>query len=64
VDKGRSESDKFGILMTQNYKTGQICIDSIMLESSYFDFLAEEKQKEKDEEDKQDNEEDDGDAGE
>jgi hypothetical protein len=35
VDKARSESDKFGILVSQNYTTGQFCLESIRLSDSY-----------------------------
>lgn len=35
VDKARSEQDKFGILVTQSYKTGQFCLESWRLDDSY-----------------------------
>lgn len=35
VDKARSESDKFGILISQSYKTGQFCLESTRLSDSY-----------------------------
>jgi hypothetical protein len=35
VDKARSESDKFGILVTQSYKTGQFVLESVRLSDSY-----------------------------
>lgn len=43
VGKMRSEEDRFGVLMTQNYKTGQFCIDSTMLHrASYQEMLKAE----------------------
>lgn len=35
VDKGRSEQDKFGVLITQAYATGQFCLESTRLDDSY-----------------------------
>jgi DnaB-like helicase C terminal domain len=35
VDKARSEADKMGVLITQSYRTGQFCIESIRLSDSY-----------------------------
>ena len=35
VDKARSEVDKFGVLITQSYKTGQFCLESTRLSDSY-----------------------------
>ena len=38
VEKGRNEADKFMVLMTQNYKTGQFCLSSTrMLSSRYWE---------------------------
>jgi Straboviridae DNA replication helicase len=44
VDKARSEESKFGILITQNYSTGQFCLESAALEQRYFDYLSDLKQ--------------------
>lgn len=41
VSKARTEQDKFGILITQNYKVGQFVLDSIYLDSKYFQYLEE-----------------------
>lgn len=35
VDKARSEQDKFGVLITQSYKTGQFVLESTRLSDSY-----------------------------
>jgi hypothetical protein len=40
VDKGRSEADKFGVLITQSYKTGQFVLESTRLSDSYADIIA------------------------
>jgi hypothetical protein len=37
VDKARKETDKFGALITQNYKIGQFCLSSMRLNPRYFD---------------------------
>lgn len=39
VAKYRNEEDKFGFLMTQNYKTGQFCVDSRIMDKGYFDLF-------------------------
>lgn len=39
VDAGRSEADKFGVLITQNYKIGQFVIESTRLSDSYADII-------------------------
>jgi hypothetical protein len=41
VSKARSETDKFGALITQSYATGQFCLDSSLLNSEYFAMLKE-----------------------
>ena len=41
VDKVRDEEDKFTVLVTQNYKTGQFVIQSIQLNEKYFDILKD-----------------------
>lgn len=41
VDKARSDSDKFGILIAQNYKLGQFVTDSVMMEADYWDKLRD-----------------------
>lgn len=48
--KARSEEDKFGVLLTQNYKIGQFCLDSHLLDPKYYELL-EELKKDDDEED-------------
>src|SRR5690606_22665850 len=35
VDAARSEADKFGVLITQSYKTGQFALESTRLSDSY-----------------------------
>lgn len=35
VEKGRSEQDKFGVLITQTYKTGQFALESTRLSDAY-----------------------------
>lgn len=35
VDAARSEQDKFGVLISQSYKTGQFCLQSARLSASY-----------------------------
>ena len=39
VSKARTESDKFSLLMTQNYGIGQFCLDSVPLDSRYTDIV-------------------------
>lgn len=39
VDHAKSEADKFGVLVTQNYSIGQYVLDSMPLPDEYFDFL-------------------------
>lgn len=41
VSKGRSEEDRFTILITQSYATGQFCLDSIRMVDSYWDQIRE-----------------------
>ena len=43
VDKARSESDKFGILIAQSYKTGQFCLESTRLSDSYSRLMEQMK---------------------
>jgi hypothetical protein len=42
VDKARSESDKFSVLMTQSYPIGQFCLNSVKLPSNYFEIMPQE----------------------
>lgn len=51
VDKARTEQDKFGVLITQNYSIGQFALSSARLSDSYYDYL--ESLKEKDDEDEE-----------
>jgi len=39
VSKARTEQDRFGILITQNYAVGQFCLESVLLENEYWDQL-------------------------
>jgi len=41
VEAGRSEADKFGVLITQSYKTGQFVLESTRLNDSYADIMAQ-----------------------
>lgn len=41
VDKARSDLDKFGVMITQNYKLGQFVLDSTRMDSKYWDVLKE-----------------------
>jgi hypothetical protein len=43
VTNARDAEDNFGCLITQNYKSGQFCIDSIRLSSDYYDMLQDLK---------------------
>lgn len=54
IAKARSEEDHFGVLITQSYKLGQFCIDSMLLESKYFDYLKDMKEEDKEGEDEDD----------
>jgi hypothetical protein len=46
VDKGRNDEDKFSILISQNYKTGQFCLDSTRMIPRYWQNLLEEDESE------------------
>lgn len=46
VAHARSESDRFGLLITQNYKIGQFVISSTILSQKYFEFLEHLKKDE------------------
>lgn len=53
VDKARKESDRFGLLITQNYKIGQFCLSSMRLSPRYFDVRKDmEDREEEGDEDK------------
>lgn len=41
VGKGRDERDKFGVLITQQYTTGQFALQAIYLPNTYWDRLKE-----------------------
>lgn len=43
VTQARSAEDNFGVLLTQNYKSGQFCLDAVRLSSDYYDMLADLK---------------------
>jgi len=51
VDKGRSERDKFGILVTQNLDFGQFALRSVRLPPNYWEVLEPTKQQEETDED-------------
>lgn len=39
ASKARDEGDKFSVLVTQNYWTGQFCIENYMMNAKYFDLF-------------------------
>jgi hypothetical protein len=39
VGKARNEKDRYGVLLSQSYATGQFVLESAMLNDKYFDFL-------------------------
>jgi len=41
VAKARTEADKFGVLITQSYKLGQFCLQSAVLDKTYYEYLDE-----------------------
>jgi hypothetical protein len=41
VSKARDEQDKFGVLLTQKYETGQFALQSMFLDDKYWDRLKE-----------------------
>ena len=41
VSKARMEEDRFSLLVTQSYATGQFCLDSIKMNEIYWDHLSE-----------------------
>jgi len=41
VDKGRNDEDKFGVLISQNYRIGQFCIDSVRMNTKYWQVLED-----------------------
>lgn len=46
VDKSREEQDKFSVLLTQSYVTGQFSLDSMMMDSSYYGYMEDAKKRE------------------
>ena len=54
VDKARSDKDKFGVLISQNYAFGQFVLDSAPLHDAYWEVL---KDVDDDEEDSSDDDE-------
>lgn len=42
VGKARTEEDRFGVLITQNFKIGQFALMSALLKQSYFDLIRVE----------------------
>jgi hypothetical protein len=57
VDKCRSEDDKFGVLISQNYAMGQFCLESILLPKTYKailkEFIGEDRSRSDDREEEQ-----------
>lgn len=51
VAKGRSDADKFELLVVQAYAIGQFCLDSVRMASDYWDQLKQHTQDEEDEDD-------------
>lgn len=39
IDKARSDKDKFGVLITQSYATGQFVLESAFMPAAYYDYL-------------------------
>jgi len=61
VAKARSEIDKFGVVITQDYRTGQFILDSVLLDHSYFEQFQpkpERQQKAANDEEEQEQEDD------
>lgn len=46
VDKAREEQDKFGVLITQSYATGQFSLDSMMMDPAYYGYMKEVQKRE------------------
>lgn len=44
VDKGRTDADRFTTLIAQSYATGQFCMDTAAMVSSYWDHVEEDDQ--------------------
>lgn len=51
VSKARAVRDQFGALITQNYDTGQFCVDSMRLDEAYWSWLRGKKDGEGDDDD-------------
>lgn len=43
IDKARGESDKFEILLSQNFAIGQFALDAVLMRSNYYDIINELK---------------------
>ncbi len=41
VEKSRNETAKMQVLITQNYASGQFCLDSMMLDADYWDMIKD-----------------------
>lgn len=54
VDKAREEQDKFGVLLTQSYATGQFSLDAMLLDSSYYKYMDEQRKIESGEDEPED----------
>ena len=52
VDKGRNEQDKFMVLITQQYKTGQFCLSSTQMRRKYWRDLDTSVEEDDDDEDR------------
>lgn len=51
VSKARDEEDKFGVLLTQNYKMGQFVLASTYLDQKYFELMGDLEDADEDEDD-------------
>jgi hypothetical protein len=45
ADKNRNDEDGYSVLITQSYQTGQFCLDSVLLETDYWELLEERKER-------------------
>lgn len=61
VTKVREEESGFGVLLTQNYSTGQFAIESTLLTSRVHEMVAEYSNEDKKDDDDEDNDDDDDD---
>ncbi len=45
VDKARNEASKFSVLITQAYAIGQFCLDSVRLDTDYWDLMENREER-------------------